>query len=182
MGVRYSMHQFKDATEEELKAVLAQFERNWTIWIWHHMALSLWWLELCMTHVFQDWKWNRSNVQEFVEEVHIVGDGSSFLDDQATLIPERLAELEGLTDDVTSNSGIKVGDTVFFQEDKPAAQFEAGVLWWKLSMRGLCLPLKPLCRLLSWPIVHRGPWGVFRKSLLQGILEGYQGASSSTRN
>ena len=53
-------------------------------------------------------------MQEFVEEVHIVGDGSFFLDNQATLIPERLAELEGLTDDVTSNSGIKVGDTAFF--------------------------------------------------------------------
>ena len=53
-------------------------------------------------------------MQEFVEEVHIVGDGSFFLDNQATLIPERLAELEGLTDDVTSNSGIKVGDTVRF--------------------------------------------------------------------
>lgn len=45
-------------------------------------------------------------MQEFVEEVHIVGDGSFFLDNQATLIR--------LTDDVTSNSGIKVGDTVRF--------------------------------------------------------------------
>ncbi len=31
VGARYSMHQFEHATEEELKAVLAQFERNRTI-------------------------------------------------------------------------------------------------------------------------------------------------------
>ena len=44
------------------------------------------------------------------------------------MIPEWLAELEGLTDDVTSSSGIKVVDTVqFFKGDKPAAQFEARV-------------------------------------------------------
>lgn len=69
------------------------------------------------------------NVQEFIEEdeVHIVRHGSSSLEDQATLISERLAELEGLTDDITSSSGIKVVDTVhFFKGDKPAAQFEAG--------------------------------------------------------
>ena len=53
------------------------------------------------------------NVQELIEgEIHIVAHGSSSLQDQATLIPERLAELEGLTDDVTSSSGIKVVDTV----------------------------------------------------------------------
>lgn len=68
------------------------------------------------------------NVQEFIE-VYIVAHGSSSLEDQATLIPERLEELEGLTDDVTSSSGIKVVDIVrFFKGDKPAAQFEAGVV------------------------------------------------------
>ena len=70
------------------------------------------------------------SVQEFVEEgeIHIVAHGSSTLADQATLIPERLAELDGLTDEVTSNSGIKIVDTVrFFKGDKPAAEFEAGV-------------------------------------------------------
>ena len=57
----------------------------------------------------------RQNAQEFIEEgeVHIVAHGSSSLEDQATSIPECLAELEGLTDDVTSSSGIKVVDTVF---------------------------------------------------------------------
>ncbi len=45
-------------------------------------------------------------MQEVIEEVHIVVHGSSSLEDQATLIPERLVELGGLTDDVTSSSGI----------------------------------------------------------------------------
>ena len=70
------------------------------------------------------------NVQEFVEEgeIHIVAHGSSTLSDQATLIPERLAELDGVTDKVTSNSGIMIMNTVrFFKGDKPAAEFEAGV-------------------------------------------------------
>ena len=41
MGARYSMHQFAHATEQELKALLAQLERNRTIWIWHdHSSLA----------------------------------------------------------------------------------------------------------------------------------------------
>ena len=45
------------------------------------------------------------------------------------LIPERLAELEGLTHEITSKSGIKIVDTVrFFKGDRPAAEFEAGCL------------------------------------------------------
>ena len=67
-------------------------------------------------------------MQEVIEEVHIFGHGSSSLEDQATLIPECLVELGGLTDDVTSSSGIKVVDThCFFKGDKPTEQFYAGV-------------------------------------------------------
>ena len=49
------------------------------------------------------------NMQEYIEEgkVHTVAHGLSTLEDQATLIPERLAELEGMTDAVTSSPGIK---------------------------------------------------------------------------
>ena len=57
------------------------------------------------------------SVQEFVEEgeIHMVAHGSSTLADQATLIPDRLAELDGLADEVTSKSGVKVVDTAIFQ-------------------------------------------------------------------
>ena len=53
---------------------------------------------------------------------------SSTLEDEAILIPERLAELNGLTDKIISSSGIKIVDNpCFFKGDKPAAQFKAGV-------------------------------------------------------
>ena len=87
-------------------------------------------------------------------EVHIVGHGSSSLEDQATLIPECLAELEDLTDDVTSSSGIKGVDTVrFFKGDKPAAQFEAGV---SCGGNDPCVGCALQTSLMR-PIVHRGP-------------------------
>ena len=35
-------------------------------------------------------------------EIHVVAHGSSSLQDQATLIPERLSELDGLSDEVLS--------------------------------------------------------------------------------
>ena len=42
--------------------------------------------------------------------------------------PERLAELDGLCEEVTTNNGIHIKDTLkFFKGDKPAAQFEAGI-------------------------------------------------------
>ena len=137
LGARYSMHRYKNATVEELKAALTRFERNRTIWVWHdHSSLASHGILAVMVGVVYDSIVFKTDgevgqqVQEFIEEgeIHIVAHGSSSLEDQATLIPERLAELEGLTDDVTSSSGIKVVDTIrFFKGDKPAAEFEAGV-------------------------------------------------------
>lgn len=69
-------------------------------------------------------------IQECVEEgtIHIVAHGSSSLSDQATIVPERLAELDGMSEPVVTDSGIEVVDTLrFFKGDKPAAQFEAGI-------------------------------------------------------
>jgi len=44
--------------------------------------------------------------------------------------------LDGLTDEVTSNPGIKIVDTVrFFKGDKPAAEFEASRKWlWLVTL------------------------------------------------
>jgi hypothetical protein len=69
-------------------------------------------------------------VQEFVEEgeIHFIAHGSSSLADQACVIPERLAELDGLDEPLTADSGIKIFDTLkYFKGDKPAAEFEAGI-------------------------------------------------------
>ena len=48
--------------------------------------------------------------------------GSSSLSDQACIIPERLAELDGLCEAVTTKNGIRIMDTLkFFKGDIPAS-------------------------------------------------------------
>ena len=69
-------------------------------------------------------------VQEFVEEgeIHFITHGSSSLADQACLIPERLAELEGLNEPLYTSGGIQIANTLkYFNGDKPAVEFEAGI-------------------------------------------------------
>ena len=44
------------------------------------------------------------------------------------IVPERVAELEGLSKPVRTENGIQVVDTLrFFKGDKPAAEFESGI-------------------------------------------------------
>ena len=59
------------------------------------------------------------SVQEYIEEgeIHIVALGSSSHADQATLIPEHLAELEGLTVEITTSSGIQIVDILRFSRE-----------------------------------------------------------------
>ena len=101
MGARYSMHKFADATEDELKALLTQFERNQTIWIWHdHSSLASHGILAVMVGVVYDSLVFKTEdeisqkVQEFIKEgeVRIVAHGSSSLKDHTILISERLAE------------------------------------------------------------------------------------------
>ena len=68
-------------------------------------------------------------VQEFIEgEIHFIAHGSSSLADQARIIPERLAELEGLGEPLFTSGGVRVFDTLkYFKSDKPAVEFEAGI-------------------------------------------------------
>ena len=137
LGARYSMQQSADATVEDLKAQLTRFERNRSIWMWHdHSSLASHGILAVMVGVLYDPVVFRTedeigrSVQECIEEgtIHMLAHASSTLEDEAILIPERLAELDGLTDEITSSSGIKIVDTLrFFKGDKPAAQFEAGV-------------------------------------------------------
>ena len=137
LGAQYSMDQFSNATVEELRACLTKFERNRKLWVWHdHSSLASHGILAVMVGVVYDSLVFKSeseigqSVQEYIEEgeIHMVALGSSTLADQVTLIPERLAELDSLTDEITSSSGIKIADTLqFFKGDKPAAQFEAGL-------------------------------------------------------
>ena len=136
-GAQYSKSVFANATVEDLKGSLRKFERNRTIWFWHdHSSLASHGVLAVMVGVvydslvFKTENEMKQGVQEYVEEgaIHMLAHCSALLEDEATLIPERLAELDGLTDEVTSSSGIKIVDTLrFFKGDKPAAQFESGV-------------------------------------------------------
>ena len=49
-------------------------------------------------------------VQEFIEEgeIHFIAHGSSFLADQACIIPERLTELEGFNEPLFTSGGVRV--------------------------------------------------------------------------
>ena len=100
------------------------------------------------------------------------------------MIPEWLAELEGLTDVVTSSLGIQIVDTVFFTGDKPAAQFEAGMSHVVGIIHALVVPAIVIAFQTSpmRPTVHRDSRQKFRKLLLQGTLERCQGASSSMKD
>ena len=53
-------------------------------------------------------------VQKFIEEgeIHFIAHGSSSLADQACIIPERLAELEGLDEPLFTSGGVHVFDTL----------------------------------------------------------------------
>ena len=69
-------------------------------------------------------------MQEFIEEgeIHFITHGSSSLADQACIIPEKLAEPEGLNEPLFTSGGVCVFDTLkYFKGDKPAAEFEAGI-------------------------------------------------------
>ena len=99
IGAQYSMHQFVNAPVEDLKACLAKFERNRTIWFWHdHSSLASHGVLAVMVGVVYDslvFKTEnevKQNVQECIEEgaIHMLAHCSAMLEDEATLIPERL--------------------------------------------------------------------------------------------
>ena len=123
----FSKHAFPKNTVEDLRTLLKKFEQNQTIWIWHdHSTLASHGILAVMVGVVYDslvFKTESEvgrSVQEYIEEgeIHIVALGSSSHPDQATLIPEHLAELEGLTVEITTSSGIQIVDILrFFKGD-----------------------------------------------------------------
>jgi hypothetical protein len=121
---------------EELRQLLAHHESKRSLWIWHdHSSLASHGIIAVMVGVVYDpvlffTESESQGVQEFVEEgeIHFIAHGSSSLADQACIIPERLAELEGLDEPLCTSEGVHVFDTLkYFKGDKPAAEFEAGI-------------------------------------------------------
>ena len=110
------------------KHILTHYERNRMLWVWHdHSTLVSRGILALTVGVLYDpivffSKSESPGIQEYVEEgeIHIVAHGSSSLLDQACIIPERLAELDGLCEAVTMKSGIHIKDTLKFSNLKRA--------------------------------------------------------------
>ena len=99
LGAGYSMQQYANIDVEDLIVLFMKFEQSQTIWIWHdHSSLPLHGNLAVMVGVVYDSLVCKSesevgrNVQEYIKEgeIHIVALGSSALEDQIALIPERL--------------------------------------------------------------------------------------------
>ena len=121
---------------EELRVLLAQYERRRSLWVWHdHSSLASHGIIAVMVGVVYNpvlflSESESPGVQEYVEEgeIHFIAHGSSSLADQACIIPERLAEVDGLDEPLCAAGGVKVFDILkYFKGDKPAAEFEAGI-------------------------------------------------------
>ena len=69
------------------------------------------------------------SIQKLVEDprIHMIGVGSSSVEDQASVIPDRVECLHDLHQVVTTSKGLEVNDKLhFFKGDAPAQQFERG--------------------------------------------------------
>ena len=138
-----SISDFKDCNLEVMQRKLKLFQRNRALWVWSdHSVLQGYGLVLIVVGIVYDplvfytdselaeSHKTKMNVQELVEqgEIYIMTHCSSSSADQAGLTPERVACLDTLSDPITTESGIKIYDTVrFFKGDKQSAWFEAGI-------------------------------------------------------
>ena len=136
-------HQFDSSlTIEEMKAAIKSFQRTRHLIMWHdHSTILNLGCILMTIHIAYDpavfltqaeyeskFKSNRL-VQSVVEMpvLYLFAGGSSSIEDQAALIPDRLDCLQSLSQPITTSTGIEVSDTLrFFIGDHPAQQFERG--------------------------------------------------------
>ena len=125
-----------DYSTDELKEILTHNERSRSLWVWHdHSSLVSHGIIAVMIGIMYDpivflSESESPGIQEFVEggEIHFVAHGTSSLSDQLSIVPERVAKLEGLSEPVRTENRIQVVDTLrFFKGDKLAAEFESGI-------------------------------------------------------
>ena len=125
-----------DYSTDELREILTHNERSRSLWVWHdHSSLVSHGIIAVMIGIMYDpivflSESESPSIQEFVEEgeIHFVVHGTSSLSDQLAIVPERVAELEGLSEPVRTENGIQVVDILrFFKGDRPAAEFESGI-------------------------------------------------------
>ena len=136
-------HTVPDTTStDELQAILAKAQRRRHLALWHDHATILSTGFLMITvHILYDpavfftnseYQQNTQtavDIQTEVEkpEIYMLVLGSSSIEDQAAVLPDRINCLHDLAEPVVTTSGIKVYDTLrFFIGDHLATQFEKG--------------------------------------------------------
>ena len=142
-AVRKVYHTVPDTTStDELQTLLAKAQRQRCLVLWHDHAtiLSTGFLMITVHTLYdpavfltnseyQQYTQSAVDVQTEVEkpEIYMLALGSSSIEDQAAVLPDRIDCLHDLAEPVVTTSGIRVYDTLrFFIGDHPAAQFEKG--------------------------------------------------------
>lgn len=129
-------------SQEELCQQLFQYERSRSLCMWHdHATILKMGFIMITTHVmydpivfYTDGEFQQLNpvltsIQSEVEqpEIHLLGVGSSSIEDQAALTGDRISCLLDLSTPVQTENGTEITDTLrFFTGDHPATQFEQG--------------------------------------------------------
>ena len=102
------------------------------------------------------------NIQTIVEEpiIHLFVLNSSSIEDQASIIPDRVECLEGLDQPVYTSGGVPIHDIVrFFVGDHPSKQFERGTNVGGVYKCGSCGCKVEMMDDQQWRPHRGGIWG-----------------------
>ena len=146
----------KDATDvSEMRETIKKYQRCRTLAFWHDHGTVLGnGLILITTHVVYDTAsfltsqehqeqsgGSYVDIQTMIEqpEIHMIAMGSSSIDDQVSLISDRVECLLELKTPVSTSGGISIYDHLkLFTGDHPAAQFERGTQMGGVYKCGSC--------------------------------------------
>ena len=131
-----------NAQADQLRHLVAKYQRQRSLVIWHDHATVLnsgfimVTVRILYDHAvfftneeYQQKYHQNIDVQSEIEqpEIHMLALSSSSIEDQAALLPERVACLHDLSTTIKASNGVPITDRLhFFIGDKPAAQFERG--------------------------------------------------------
>ena len=130
-------------SEEELCKLLCQAQKSRFLCMWHdHATILKMGFVMVTVHVMYDpvlfytqeeyqelHPETDINIQAEVEqpEIHLLALGSSSIEDQSSLIEDRLSCILDLSEPVKTETGVEIKDTLrYFTGDHPATQFEQG--------------------------------------------------------
>lgn len=141
---KFDITDHSEASDDDLRQSLAHYQRHRHLLFWHDHATILGSGFLMITTnilydpaVFftnKEYKemtphLSNINVQAEIEqaEIYMLAMGSSSLEDQVALVPDRMECLQEVSSPVKSTDGVPVWDIAhFFTGDKPSVQFERG--------------------------------------------------------